>query len=416
MAERKKTLELKKHVATIHSSSKLGLLQRKIANALLFNAYDELLEKDEHEIHVATLCKLIGYDSNDHKSVKKALVNLLATVIEWNLVDGSKLDSQGIWNASSIIADAGIDGPICTYSYSNKMKDLLYRPEVYGRLNMLVQAQFQSSYGLALYENCIRYQGIEQTPWFDLAKFRKLMGVDDGKYKIFRDFKTRVLDIAVKEVNKYSSITITPQFQRQKRQVIAIQFLIKNSTQVIDEPESETHLTLSDTLKFTFGLSRKQLEETLSHYDERYIRDKINLIESSSSFISGKITNLAKYLICALQDDYQPARNSKKVQKVTHQFESRPVKKVGQTRIEEYRRYQNREIIKIFEQKSEQEKKNILSTFEKELGKGIYRDIYLRDGLSNILIQDQLCLYIRQKMSKLINTIQSYEEFLGVDA
>lgn len=51
LAERKNR-ELKKHVAIIHSSNKISLLQRKISNALLFNAYDDLLTKDEHEIHV----------------------------------------------------------------------------------------------------------------------------------------------------------------------------------------------------------------------------------------------------------------------------------------------------------------------------------------------------------------------------
>ncbi len=176
------------------------MLTRKIANALLFNAYDELLKQDEHEIHIATLCNLIGYDSNDYKTIKKALVNLLATVIEWNLVDGNRLDAEGVWNASSIIADASIDGPICTYSYSNKMKNLLHRPELYGRLNMLVQAKFQSSYGLALYENCVRFQILNKLHGLTLLSFRKLMGVEDGKYKIFRDFKHRVLDKAIEEV------------------------------------------------------------------------------------------------------------------------------------------------------------------------------------------------------------------------
>src|SRR6187401_1529078 len=100
VSQANKMLELKKHVATIHSSNKLSLLQRKIANALLFNAYDDLLNKEEHVIHIMTLCNLIGYDSNDHKTIKKALVNLLATVIEWNLVDGNKLNVDGVWNAS----------------------------------------------------------------------------------------------------------------------------------------------------------------------------------------------------------------------------------------------------------------------------------------------------------------------------
>ena len=94
MLEQNKTLELKKHVATIHSSNTLSLLQRKIANALLYNAYNDLFIKEEYQIHIGSLCKLIGYDSNDHKLIKKALVNLLSTVIEWNLVDGNKVDTE----------------------------------------------------------------------------------------------------------------------------------------------------------------------------------------------------------------------------------------------------------------------------------------------------------------------------------
>jgi hypothetical protein len=153
-------LELKKHVAVIHSSNKLTLLQRKIANALLYNAYHYLQERDEHIIHIAKLCELIDYDSHDHKTIKRALVNLLSTVLEWNLVDGERLDTEGIWNASSIIADASIKGALCTYSYSNKMRSLLYKPLMYGRLDMQVQSKFQSGYGLALYENCNRFQEI----------------------------------------------------------------------------------------------------------------------------------------------------------------------------------------------------------------------------------------------------------------
>jgi len=415
MVERKKNLELKKHVAAIHSSNKLSLLQRKIANALLFNAYEELLEKDEHVIHVATLCKLIGYDSNDSKTIKKSLVNLLATVIEWNLVDGSKLDAEGIWNASSIIADASIDGPLCTYSYSNKMKKLLYRPELYGRLNMLVQAKFQSSYGLALYENCIRYQGIEQTPWFDMNKFRKLMGVEEGKYKIFRDFKNRVLDKAIEELNKYSPIKVTPKFQKEKRQVIAIQFLIEHrkETEIALVENKHDFKSLSGVLKSRFGLSKKQSEEVMTSYDGEYIREKMAIIEASTSFASGKINNLAKYLMSALQEDYQATKTSRNVLELKRldREQQEKQKQLERQQAEEFYRFQNKEIIKIFEKYSDIKRKKILLEFSKFLGKGIYGNIYMRDGLSNILIQDQLCVFIRDKYPQTLEQISSYEEY-----
>ena len=46
---------LKKHVSAIHIGAKLSLLQRKLVNALLYNAYDELLTAREHSIS-ASVC------------------------------------------------------------------------------------------------------------------------------------------------------------------------------------------------------------------------------------------------------------------------------------------------------------------------------------------------------------------------
>jgi plasmid replication initiation protein len=416
MIKKEKQLELKKHVAAIHSSNKLSLVQRKIANALLFNAYDELLIQDEHQIHIRTLCNLIGYDSNDYKTIKKALINLLSTVIEWNLVDGDRLDTEGVWNASSIISDASIDGAVCTYSYSNKMKKLLYSPELYGRLNMVVQAKFQSSYGLALYENCIRYQNIEQTPWFEIAQFRKLMGIEEGKYAIFRDFKRRVLDKAIEEVNKYSSLSVTAKVQKQSRQVVAIQFLIKHADVniVIDHHDPDA-VSVSQQLKERFHFSKNQIEDTLSNYDEKYILEKIAVVESSSSYVKGKINNVAKYLLSALEGDYQPAKSSKDVlQKALPIFDNAPQekqKKREEKKLNEYRRYQDKQIIETFNQQKTTTKKKILNEFEQFLGKSLYFDIYLRDGLTNVLVLDQLCDFIRTKKLDLMQSIASFAAF-----
>jgi hypothetical protein len=81
MIGQEKSLELKKHVGAIHSSNHLTLIQRKIANALLYNAYDHLMDRNEHQIHIPSLCNLIGYDSKDFRKIKGALIALISTVI-----------------------------------------------------------------------------------------------------------------------------------------------------------------------------------------------------------------------------------------------------------------------------------------------------------------------------------------------
>ena len=221
-----KESELKKHVAFIHCLSP-SLLQRKITNGLLRNAYNRLLIDEEHHISIGELCKLIGYKSNDYNLIKRTLIDLLGTVCEWNLIDNSDGNKAVVWNASSIIADASIKNAMCTYSYSKRMRELLYMPAMYGRLDMAIQARFKSTYGLALYENCVRYQNIPQTPWIELSIFRKLMGVPESKYKIFRDFKTRVLNVAVAEVALHSSMQVEPELKHQNRKVTEIRFYKK---------------------------------------------------------------------------------------------------------------------------------------------------------------------------------------------
>nr|MBA3706004.1 replication initiation protein [Bacteroidota bacterium] len=126
--------------------------------ALVFHAYLNLKTVEEHHITVKQLCHSIGYSGNNHLVIKQALKGLIATVIEWDVLDSNT--GKEDWTASSILASVHIKGPDCFYSYSPPMRELLYSPTMYAKINLVVQAKFKSNYGLALYENCIRYQGL----------------------------------------------------------------------------------------------------------------------------------------------------------------------------------------------------------------------------------------------------------------
>jgi plasmid replication initiation protein len=306
--------ELKKHAATIHCSNTLSLLQRKITNALLYHAYKELMVKEEHEISVKQLCKLISYQGNNHAAIKSALKELLSTVIEWNIVN----DTTGLedWTASSILASVSLKGPLCYFAYSPRMKQLLHSPSMFGKINLLVQSRFKSSYGLALYENCIRYRGLPYTKWFELDLFRKLMGVPPDKYSIFRDFKRRVLDKSVEEVNTYSELIVEAEVYREGKQVTKIRFALKErakktrlgTTNALEE--SDPMAELKSRLTNQFCLTENQASEVMTEYGSDFIHEKMNLVESSKNFKQGKIQNLAGYFMSALKHNYQSAKSS----------------------------------------------------------------------------------------------------------
>ena len=77
-------------------------------------------------------------------------------------------------------------------------------------------------------KNCIRYKGIPQTKWFEFDNFKKLMGVAPNHYPIFRDFKRRVLDKAVEEVNLCADLFVEPEMERVGRKVMRIRFILSN--------------------------------------------------------------------------------------------------------------------------------------------------------------------------------------------
>jgi len=309
--------ELKKHAATIHCSNTLSLLQRKISNALLYHAYKELLLKEEHEITIRELCKLIAYNGNNHSAIKDALKGLLSTVIEWNVIN----DVTGMedWTASSILASVSLKGPVCLYAYSPRMKQLLHSPAMFGKINLFIQSRFKSSYGLALYENCIRYRGLGFTKWFEIDMFRKLMGVPEDKYSVFRDFKRRVLDKSIEEVNTYSDLIVVPEVWREGKQVVKVRFSMKDrarktrlGAKVVLKAGQADHAEEDLLIRMTrdYGLQPEQARQVIEEHEREFILEKMKVIELSQNFQQGKVNNLAAYLLSALRHDYQVAKTS----------------------------------------------------------------------------------------------------------
>jgi len=117
---------LKKHVAAIHTDGHLSLLQRKLSNVLLLNAYDALLTQTEHEIDEKTLCVMLGYDSNDRKPLKESLKALASVHAEWNILGDNQEEVE--WGVSSLLSHAILSRGKCRYGYSPALAEKLYNP------------------------------------------------------------------------------------------------------------------------------------------------------------------------------------------------------------------------------------------------------------------------------------------------
>jgi len=409
-------VEIKKHVSAIHSSNNISLVQRKVFNALLYNAYHDLPKKSQYEIPVKLLAELIGYDSNDQKKLKNSLMGLITTAIEWNILDSTDNDSSK-WQASSIIASAKIEKGICTYEFSSVMRELLYHPERYGRIDISVMTKFKSAYGLALYENCIRFQGLSTTGWLSLAVFRKLMGIADGHYSEFCDFKKRVLDIALREVNQYSHLNVTPEVQRINKKVTSIRF--KLSTKQIEQFHVEhiddvTKLELNKILTDVFGLSIESVKDVLTKYEHDYIQGKIDLIKNSENFKNGKIRDLAAYLVDGLKRDYQKAKSSVSLIAESRNallMSEQQAKKIQEKKEKEYSKYVN-SIIEGYVLSLDEEEKMILFKEFEQFCDPYSLSEYKKHGLKKAAVKGIFNLFIKNKRVGTELIVENYDEFL----
>jgi plasmid replication initiation protein len=306
--------DVKKPVEAIQCANTFSLIQRKMYNVLLANAANNLRSDVTHRISMGTLCKLMGYDSKDYKSIKDKFRELRRMDIEWDIINeqGNK-----VWtNTSPLSLARVIEGKgICEYEFTASLIPLLSAPAQYAKFSLGIQSKFQSSYGLALYENCERYRNIGQTRNFDVLTFRKLMGVNEHQYKDFFALKRRVIVIAIKEVNKHSDFEITPEYEKSGRQVVRIRFFISNKKKTSPQVSflDQNNDDVSKILKDVFHLSGKEINNFIKNYTTDYLNEKIQYVLNVPSFRSGKIKNVGGYLKTALKSDYQKPISSSEI-------------------------------------------------------------------------------------------------------
>lgn len=294
--------DVKKHVAAIHVSGKLSLLQRKLSNVLLLNAYDTLTSRASHQIDARTLCQMIGYNSNDMETLKQSLRGLAETVAEWDMLDEK---GQQEWGVSSLLSYAKLKAGVCEYSYSPALAEKLHDPKVFALINLNIQRRFTSGHALALYENCYRFVRTGSTGWWPLDLFRRLMGVEGSKYyESYKHLNAKIIKPAVSEVNKTSNITIKAETRKRGRTVTDIRFLITENPQLsildLDDGEGVRHGPVYGKLR-ELGVSDRLARQWINTHGEDKIAEKLDYVGARKN-----VRNMVGYLNASLSEDFGP--------------------------------------------------------------------------------------------------------------
>ena len=142
-------------------------------------------------------------------------------------------------------------------------------------------ANMDSIYSVRLYELLIQWRQAQKTPIFELGNFRDQLGVEIGEYKRMGNFKSRVLDLAVQEINEKTDIKVSYEQVKKGRMIIGFKFKVSEKEKPSNTKKVGQQRDSATADMFTIeGLSDKQLRRITCN--RQFIADYNHLVSSTS--------------------------------------------------------------------------------------------------------------------------------------
>lgn len=157
-------------------------------------------------------------------------------------------------------------------------------------------SRLSSVYAIRLYELLMKWQSVGKTPVFKLETFRAQLGLGINEYCRMGNFKARVLDLAVEQINKYSDIKVKYEQEKTGRKIEGFKFSFKQKvtnadvikTAQVDKgiPDLFTKLTSNQIDFFANKLSREpdfssKYSKVGESYESFERRIKLNLSDEN---------------------------------------------------------------------------------------------------------------------------------------
>ena len=133
-----------------------------------------------------------------------------------------------------------------------------------------------SGYAIRLYELLIAWRSTGKTPIIEINEFRKKLGVLDTEYKQMNNFKSRVLEPAITQINEKTDIKIKVEQHKTGRSITGFSFKFKQKQTAISEKTISTQrdqntpdlfTKMTDPQRFLFAHKLSEMPE-MSKYSE----------------------------------------------------------------------------------------------------------------------------------------------------
>ena len=216
----------------IDASYNLELTEQRLILLAILNARETGHGIDANSvlrIHASDYMSHFDVDKHaSYEALKNAVTNLFGRQFSYTEKDeltGKSKYVRSRWvQKIAYIDDAGV----LELAFTMDVVPLITRLEQHFTSYQLEQvAQLTSKYAVRLYELVIAWREVGNVPFISLKDLRCKLGVEDNEYTAMSDFKKRVLDPSIKQVNKHTDITAGYDQHKAGRVITGFSFYFK---------------------------------------------------------------------------------------------------------------------------------------------------------------------------------------------
>jgi len=221
--------------ALINASYNLEVTEQRLILLAIINARETgngITADSKLEIHASDYASRFDISKEGaYWALKNAVNNLFER--QFSFKEADKKGNMGTVKSRWVSRIKYIDSTATLeITFAPDVVPLITRLEQHFTSYQLKQvAHLKSKYAIRLYELLIAWREMGKTPQIDRQDFRNKIGVEDNEYMAMNDFKKRVLEPAIKQINEHTDITVKVEQHKKGRLISGFSFKFKQKQQ-----------------------------------------------------------------------------------------------------------------------------------------------------------------------------------------
>ena len=262
--------------ALINASYNLEVTEQRLILLAIINARNTgqgIKSDSKLEIHASDYASRFDVsNSGAYKALKEAVNNLFDR--QFSFKEPDKKGILGVVRSRWVSRIKYIDATATLeITFAPDVVPLITRLEQHFTSYQLKQvSQLTSKYAIRLYELLIAWREVGKVPQIELSEFRNKLGVGDNEYTAMNNFKSRVLEPSIKQINEHTDIIVTYEQHKKGRIISGFSFKFKQKPQAtikktVDPNTPDFFIKMTDAQRHLFANKMSEMPE-MSKYSQ----------------------------------------------------------------------------------------------------------------------------------------------------